>query len=162
MMLAIMPLQTRRRVGQAELNHNSERVMSGNSRRAFIGMSLSALAAEATANETARRRASPLLDSVYLVIFRPGERWLAGQPLEAQPLHGHGRYMLSLYREGTLRYAGRFADGSGGAAVFAAADDAAASRVVEQDPAVVSRVFAYDLRRWQWVDWDKLRPVTDG
>jgi len=130
--------------------------MSRNSRRAFVGMSLSAIAAKATPNEAAPRRAAPLLDSVYLVVYRPGEQWLAGQPLEAQPLREHGRYMLSLYREGTLRYAGRFADGSGGAAVFAAPDDAAASRVVEKDPAVVSRVFTYDLRRWLQVDWGKL------
>jgi uncharacterized protein YciI len=102
------------------------------------------------------------LETVYLVVYRPGEKWLAGQPLEAQPLREHGRYMLSLYREGTLRYAGRFADGSGGAAVFAAADDEAASAVVEKDPAVLSKVFAYDLRRWIRMDWAKLRPATDG
>jgi uncharacterized protein YciI len=99
---------------------------------------------------------------VYLVVYRPGEKWLAGQPLEAQPLREHGRYMLSLHREGTLRYAGRFADGSGGAAVFAAPDDAAANLIVEKDPAVISKVFAYDLRRWLRVDWEKLRPATDG
>ncbi|MET0533412.1 MAG: YciI family protein [Steroidobacter sp.] len=130
--------------------------MSGESRRTFIGMSLSAVGVELMG------RAPPVLDSVYLVIYRPGEQWLAGQPLEAQPLRDHGRYMLQLYREGTLRYAGRFEDGSGGAAVFAAADDAAANRVVEKDPAVVSRVFAYDLKRWIWVDWGKLRPATGG
>lgn len=142
--------------------------MCVNSRRAFIGMGLSmagmqlaARGADATGME-ARHRALPTVDSVYLVVYRPGENWLAGQPLEAQPLREHGRYMLSLYREGTLRFAGRFEDGSGGAAVFKAPDDAAASLVVEKDPAVVSRVFTYDLRRWVWVDWGKLRPAPDG
>jgi len=129
--------------------------MSGRSRRAFIGMSLSVMSGAAGA-------AVPTLDTVYLVVYRPGENWRAGQHLEAQPLHDHGRYMLALHRQGTLRHAGRFADGSGGAAVFAAADDAAAASVVEKDPAVISKVFAYDLRRWVWVDWDKLRPATDG
>ena len=131
--------------------------MRNSSRRAFIGLSLSAVGVQLMAATPV-----PTLESVYLVVYRPGEKWLAGQPLEAQPLREHGRYMLSLHREGTLRYAGRFADGSGGAAVFAAPDDAAATLVVEKDPAVISKVFAYDLRRWLRVDWQKLRPVTDG
>jgi uncharacterized protein YciI len=131
--------------------------MGGNSRRAFIGLSLSAAGAQLMAATPV-----PTLESVYLVVYRPGEKWLAGQPLEAQPLREHGRYMLSLHRQGTLRYAGRFADDSGGAAVFAAPDDAAATLVVEKDPAVISKVFAYDLRRWLRLDWEKLRSATDG
>ena len=155
--------------------------MSSNSRRAFIGLSLSAAGVElmpsavgareqpATADHPitardpkSRPRRLPTLESVYLVVYRPGDQWRAGQPLEAQPLLEHGRYMLSLYREGSLRYAGGFADGSGGAAVFVALDDTAASRIVENDPAVVARVFTYDLRRWMRVDWHKLGSATDG
>lgn len=155
------------------------------SRRTFLGLGLSAAGMEimsraagaGATSETAvtpanssatnvaevkRASSPPILDSVYLVVYRPGERWLVGQPLEAQPLRDHGRYMLSLHREGILRYAGRFEDGSGGAAVFAAADDAAAGQVVEKDPAVTSKVFTYDLRRWIRVDWARLRPATDG
>jgi uncharacterized protein YciI len=144
MTLAIMPLQTPRCSEQACL-------MSDSTRRTFIGLGLSAAATELMPRKTA-----PIQDTVYLVVYRPGAKWLAGQPLEAQPLRDHGRYMLTLHREGTLRHAGRFVDGSGGAAVFAAADDAAATAVVKKDPAVVSKVFAYDLRRWVWVDWEKL------
>jgi uncharacterized protein YciI len=147
--------------------------MSRNSRRAFVGLGLSmagvqlmsraANAADPAHPDATKARPSvPTLETVYLVVYRPGEKWLAGQPLAAQPLREHGRYMLALYREGTLRYAGGFADGSGGAAVFAAADDAAAIRVVEKDPAVITKVFAYDLRRWSRVDWKSLRPATDG
>ena len=151
MTLAIMPLQGTHHVSQAD-------PMSTNTRRTFIGMGMSA-AGMAIMSADAARPAVPTLDPVYLVVYRPGEKWQVGQPLEAQPLREHGRYMLSLYREGTLRYAGRFEDGSGGAAVFAAADDAAAEAVVEKDPAVVSKVFAYDLRRWIRVDWAKLGPA---
>jgi uncharacterized protein YciI len=138
-------------------------MMSDSSRRTFIGLSLSAAGAQLMSRAASGAGTSvPTLETVYLVVYRPGEKWLVGRPLEAQPLREHGRYMLSLHREGTLRYAGRFADGSGGAAVFAAADDAAATAVVEKDPAVISKVFAYDLRRWVRVDWGKLRPATDG
>jgi uncharacterized protein YciI len=144
MTLAIMPLHTTHCSEQAHL-------MSDGSRRTFIGLGLSAAAAELIPRTTV-----PIQETVYLVVYRPGENWLAGQPLEAQPLREHGRYMLSLHHGGTLRHAGRFVDGSGGAAVFAAPDDAAATLVVEKDPAVVSKVFAYDLRRWIWVDWEKL------
>jgi uncharacterized protein YciI len=148
MTLAIMPLQIPHGVPQACF-------MNTRTRRTFIGMSMSAAGA-AMMSANAASAPVPTLETVYLVVYRPGEKWLAGQPLEAQPLREHGRYMLSLHREGTLRFAGRFEDGSGGAAVFAAADDAAATAVVEKDPAVVSKVFAYDLRRWLRVDWEKL------
>lgn len=162
--------------------------MCDSSRRTFIGMSLLAAGAElisrtANAAEAAQgkhtseqgagidsahaaawkpRAIVPTQGTVYLLVYRPGEKWHTGQPLEAQPLREHARYMLSLHREGTLRHAGRFVDGSGGAAVFTAADDATATMVVEKDPAVISKVFAYDLRRWAWVDWEKLRPATGG
>jgi uncharacterized protein len=139
--------------------------MSRISRRAFAGLGLSMAGVQLmsrAADGTKARPGVPTLEAVYLVVYRPGEKWLAGQPLEAQPLREHGRYMLALYREGTLRYAGRFADGSGGAAVFAAMDDAAAVMVVQKDPAVVTKVFAYDLRPWVRVDWEKLRAATDG
>src|SRR5687767_9308158 len=102
---------------------NQEPAVSDSSRRTFIGLSLSAAGAQLMSRPAgAAGTGVPTLETVYLVIYRPGEKWLAGQPLDAQPLREHGRYMLSLHREGTLRYAGRFADGSGGAAVFAAPD----------------------------------------
>src|SRR5262245_55919533 len=51
----------------------------------------------AQAEKTKPRPNVPTLDTVYLVVYRPGDKWLAGQPLEAQPLREHGRYMLALY-----------------------------------------------------------------
>jgi uncharacterized protein YciI len=141
-------------------------MVSKTGRRKFLGMSLTAAGAGLVIGgvvEGAENRAAagpPAADTVYLVIYRPGERWRQGQPLQ---LRDHGRYMLSLYRQGVLRFAGPFSDDSGGAAVFAAADDAAAAAVVAADPAVKEQVFAYELRRWTWVDWARLlpSPATD-
>jgi len=114
-----------------------------------------AIGGAVTAAATAVAAGPPAVDSVYLVIYRPGERWRDDRP-QAQQLRDHGRYMLSLHRQGILRFAGGFGDGKGGAAVFAATDDAAAVAVVAADPAVKEQVFVYELRRWTWVDWAQL------
>jgi len=89
----------------------------------------------------------------YLCVYRPGPHWLPGKPLAEQPLREHGRYMLDLYKRGVMRLAGRFADGSGGAMLFGADDDASAQAIVAADPAVVAGTFAYELRQWAFVDW---------
>jgi uncharacterized protein YciI len=92
----------------------------------------------------------------YLCVYRPGPRWLPGKPLAEQPLREHGRYMLDLYKRGVMRMAGRFADGSGGAMLFGADDDAKAQAIVAADPAVVAETFTYELRQWAFVDWAAL------
>jgi uncharacterized protein YciI len=131
--------------------------MTSNPRRTFIGMSLTAASAglvtAASAVESREGSGPPTTGFVYLVTYRPGPKWIAGQPLRGQRLKEHFRYMLSLYREGKLRHAGGFNDDSGGAAAFTAPDDAAANEIVAADPAVVSQVFTYELHRWNWVDW---------
>lgn len=73
--------------------------------------------------------------------------------LAEQPLKDHGRYILSLYVEGSLKCAGPFSDNAGGAAAFEAADDEQAKAVVAADPAVVSGVFVAEVHPWSLVDW---------
>ena len=91
--------------------------------------------------------------STYLVVYKPGPAFLPGKPLTEQPLREHGRYMLSLFEAGTLKFAGGFADDSGGALAFEAADEASARAIVQADPAVVSGVFVFELHPWRLVDW---------
>jgi uncharacterized protein YciI len=98
----------------------------------------------------------------YLCIYRPGPRWLPGKPLAEQPLREHGHYMLDLYQRGVMRMAGRFADGSGGAMLFGADDDASAQAIVAADPAVVAETFTYELRQWAFVDWASLAKRAPG
>ena len=64
--------------------------------------------------------------------------------------------MLDLYQRGVMRVAGRFADGSGGAMLFGADDDASAQAIVAADPAVAAETFTYELRQWAFVDWAAL------
>ncbi len=125
--------------------------MSGD-RREFVQMSLAGLSAMLAGGSAGAQATKPEQPS-FLVVYRPGPRWLPGKPLAEQPLREHGRYMLDLYKRGVMRIAGRFADGSGGAMLFGADDDAGAQAIVAADPAVVAETFTYELRQWAFVDW---------
>jgi hypothetical protein len=105
--------------------------------------------------------AVPEPEPAWLVVYRPGPAWLADRPLSEQPLKEHGRYMLDLYRRGLLQLAGPFADDSGGALVFRASSDREARAIVEADPAVVERIFRYELRPWKLVAWNELAARAD-
>jgi uncharacterized protein YciI len=112
-----------------------------------------------TAADDVRSAASPSeagrTKNMYLVVYRPGPAWLPGRPVGEQPLKEHGRYMLSLYVKGSLKFAGRFSDDAGGAAAFEAIDDDEARAVVAADPAVISGVFLGELHPWVLVDWEQ-------
>ena len=123
-------------------------------RRQFVQMGLAGLGALASASCVAQ--AEKAVQPSFLCVYRPGAKWLAGKPLEQQPLKEHGRYMLELYRRGVMRLAGRFVDGSGGAMVFGADDEASAQAIVAADPAVEAQTFTYELRQWAFVDWEAL------
>ena len=129
----------------------------GYTRGEFMQMGLAGLLAsgEVAAQEQTRQPS-------YLCVYRPGSRWLPGKPLAEQPLREHGRYMLDLYKRGVMRMAGRFADGSGGAMLFGADDDASAQAIVAADPAVVAETFTYELRQWAFVDWASLAKRAAG
>jgi uncharacterized protein YciI len=129
----------------------------GYTRGEFMQMGLAGILAsgEVAAQEQTRQPS-------YLCVYRPGPRWLPGKPLAEQPLREHGRYMLDLYNRGVMRMAGRFADGSGGAMLFGADDDASAQAIVAADPAVVAETFTYELRQWAFVDWASLAKRAAG
>ena len=128
-------------------------------RRQFVQMGLAGLGAALVGRTAGAAEARPTQPS-YLCVYKPGPQWLQGKPLSEQPLREHGRYMLDLYKRGVMRLAGRFADGSGGAMLFGASDDAAARAIVDADPAVVAQTFTYELRQWAFVDWEALAQRT--
>lgn len=90
----------------------------------------------------------------FLVVYKPGAAWIKGKPVSEQPLQEHGKYLLGLYKSGILRFAGPFADDTGGAAVIEVSDAAEAKNLIEKDPAVTSRVMVYELRPWRLVPWE--------
>ena len=129
----------------------------GAERRRFIGMSLAAASIGIAAASRAAEVSAPSdARSTYLVIYRAGPSWPSGAPIRALPLREHGRYMLELYRQSVLRFAGSFADDSGGAVMFDAENDAAARAIVDADPAVISGIFTFQLHRWALVPWAEI------
>jgi uncharacterized protein len=126
----------------------------GYTRGQFMQIGLAGLSVAVVTGDVAAQ--TPSTQPSYLCIYRPGPQWLPGKPLSEQPLREHGRYMLDLYKRGVMRLAGRFADGSGGAMLFGADDDAGAQAIVAADPAVVAETFTYELRQWAFVDWASL------
>jgi uncharacterized protein len=124
--------------------------------KSLAGLAASLLCLCAVAREVrsaGSQAADAPMKNTYLVVYRPGPAWLAGKPITEQPLKDHGRYILSLYVNGSLRFAGPFTDNAGGAAAFEAADDEEAKAVVAADPAVTSGVFVAELHPWRLVDW---------
>ena len=91
----------------------------------------------------------------YLVVYRPGPSWIAGKPLAEQPLGEHGKYMLSLYVKGALKFGGPFLDNAGGAVVLEVDTEGEAKAIVAGDPAVSGQVFVAELHPWRLVDWQQ-------
>lgn len=127
-------------------------------RRSFVRMSLGLCAASSApaglAQFNAPAPAKLAGKRIYLVVYLPGPGWIQGKTMQEQPpLKEHGRYMLQLYRQDVLQFAGRFGDNIGGAMVFRAKDDTEASAIVAADPAVTSGMFAHQLRAWELQPW---------
>ncbi len=78
----------------------------------------------------------------FIVIYKPGSAWLAGKPVSEQPLKEHGKYLLSLYKLGVLRFAGPFEDDTGGAVVLEVSGEDEAKNIVKKDPAVINHIFS--------------------
>ena len=131
---------------------------------AGLGAVASGSVALAQANEAARppEAQKALAKRMYLVVYRPGAGWIQGKPMQEQPpLKEHGRYMLQLYRQGVLQFAGRFGDNIGGAMAFTAKDDAEANAIVAADPAVTSGMFTHELRAWELQPWADIAARSD-
>lgn len=94
------------------------------------------------------------MNQTFLIVYRPGPAWLIGQPVSAQPLQEHSRFLLALYEKRQLRLAGPFSDDTGGALVLEATDESQARTIVDADPAVIHAVFTYELHPWVLVPWE--------
>jgi uncharacterized protein YciI len=97
----------------------------------------------------------------FLVIYTPGPAWLQGRSVTEQPLREHGNYLLGLYRDGVMIYAGPL-DDDGGAVVLNAADMSEAEAIVAADPGVQSGILVPAVHHWQLRPWDEFLERATG
>src|SRR4026208_2610874 len=93
--------------------------------------------------------------AMYIVTYRPGPAWLGGKSVLEQPLKEHGKYMLNLYIKGSMKLAGPLTDDAGGAVLLEVSHEAEAKAIVENDPAVKSGVFVYEMHPWKLQPWEE-------
>ena len=157
--MAIMPLLSVHCAGQSYLMRRPSNT-TRRSRRRFVQSGIAAAGLGLSGAADAWSKANVGERQLYLGIYRAGPGWLPDKPTNEQPLRDHGRYMLELYRQDCLKFAGAFADHSGGAAAFEAADDESARSIVAADPAVLTGVMTCTVQRWNLVDWASLVSAT--
>lgn len=91
----------------------------------------------------------------FLVIYRPGPAYDPAKSVRQQDLGDHGKYLTGLYKNGDMKFAGPFTDNWGGGVVLSVADQAAAESIAQNDPAVLSGVFVWEVHPWDLVQWEK-------
>lgn len=90
----------------------------------------------------------------YVVLLKPGPKWVAGKPAGEQALLNHGRYLQEQMTKGALQLAGPFLDDSGGLVVYNAKDEAEVRAIAEHDPGVVAGILAVESIRPFYVAFD--------
>ena len=89
---------------------------------------------------------------MFVVIYTPGPAWLQGKSITEQPyFREHGRYMQRFFADKRLIMGGPFMDNQGGLGIIDVANEAQAREILEQDPAVLARVFQPHLHPWHAV-----------
>lgn len=78
----------------------------------------------------------------YVVLVKPGPKWVPGKPAEEQGLGSHARYLQAQMTKGVLQWAGEFLDNTGGLILYKARDEAEARGIAEHDPGVVAGILA--------------------
>jgi uncharacterized protein YciI len=118
----------------------------------LVGLALLLYSAQSLTAADEKQEIKPKI--TFLVIYRPGPTWLTGKSISEQPLKEHGKYMLSLYVKGSMKFAGPFTDNAGGGVVLEVPDESQAKAIVAEDPAVKSGVFICEMHPWELKPWD--------
>lgn len=86
----------------------------------------------------------------FMIIYSKGPNWREGVILHDQPsIPEHAVY--GQQNESIIMLAGPFADGSGGATIIDVESEQEARELAENDPAVRSGVFTYQIKEWNTV-----------
>ena len=96
----------------------------------------------------AQEPSTPEVSALFVFMFVPGPKWIAGKPMELQDLGEHAAYHSRLVKEGRSFAAGGFVGQDGGMAIIRAHDFAKAESIRDADPAIRSGVFEVRITRW--------------
>ena len=88
------------------------------------------------------------MTETYAILYRPGSKWIEGQPLAEQPLKEHSSYLLRQATNGPVKMGGPFSDGSGGLVIVEVSGPEQARRLVDHDPAIVNQILAAEVHKW--------------
>ena len=83
----------------------------------------------------------------FIIIYTQGPNWKEGVILQNQPsIPEHAVYVQQ--NESLIMLAGPFADSSGGAVVIDVESETEAKQIAENDPAVLSGAFNFQVKQW--------------
>lgn len=91
---------------------------------------------------------SPPPQKLFVFLYSPGPKWIAGKSVFEQPLENHQAYMVRLTKDKTLITGGPFADDSGAMGIIQAENLDRAWQVIELDPAVRDQVVTARVMPW--------------
>jgi uncharacterized protein YciI len=90
----------------------------------------------------------------YVVLLKPGPKWVAGKPAGEQALANHGRYLHEQMTKGSLQLAGLFLDDSGGLVLYNARGETEVRSIAEHDPGVLDGILAVESIRPFYLAFD--------
>lgn len=84
----------------------------------------------------------------YLILFKPGPKWVQGKSVFEQPLRGHGEYLQKLFEEKKLIYAGPFLDDHGGLAILRVSGASEMHEIMAKEPGTQQHIFEAEVHPW--------------
>jgi uncharacterized protein len=87
-------------------------------------------------------------NTVFLILFRPGPKWLNDRTVSAQPLQPHAKYMQQLYDQGKLILAGPFLDNSGRMAIVSVSSEEDLRQILASEPATLEGISLAETHPW--------------
>ena len=85
---------------------------------------------------------------LYSIKFSASENYDFTKTVYQQDLLEHGCYLQKLLEEGKLLLAGPFTNHAGGQVILNVDKEEEALSIVKNDPAVINKIFSYEINRW--------------
>ena len=112
--------------------------------RTMILLSICCILVAFLKNTHSHGKPAPVADSLYMVIYSTGPGWIAGKSFGEQ-VHAssHNAFMQQLRKDSVTKLGARYADK--GMLVIKSATLAAARKLIDADPAIISQTFRAEI-----------------